>query len=585
MVFLKVATPAVAVAVSLFSLPSASASLTAGNCTAPFVPITATEFVQNLNPGWNLGNTLDAVPDEGSWNNPKVTPDVFATVKASGFRSVRIPVTYADHFVSGSPAWTINSTWLARVAEVVQMATDAGLYVVTNMHHDSWRWADVTKEGANQTEIAEKFAAAWRQIARTLACAPSSVALEPINEPPANTAEDGQRLNHLNQLFLAALTDGHNPQRVVTLVGGGEDAEKSSLWFERPANTTTNPWTIQFHYYSPYSFIFGAWGKTIWGSEDDKAAVVSDLTAIHNNFTDLHLVLGEFDASPTNVEASARWRYTDFLVRTARSLNISVMYWDNGIDNLDRAAGQWRDPTSADLVVSAATAKPGVVNSLPAGTTNDTGAAATTQATSAYVFQRVGAPITDQALPYLFNGNNVTAIRDGSAALAAGNDYAVNSTHILLSASYLAKHFAPTAPAGIRANLTIVFSGGAVAMPLQLVLWDVPVLASTTSVASLNTSADDDLAIPVAYKGLPLVAAVRLTSLNGTGLVDTWTQYLGPLQQQRATYNSHWKFDEGHVIITADALKTVVATREPAVFTFEFYPRTPGNAVNYTLTV
>lgn len=30
-----------------------------------------------MNPGWNLGNTLDAVEDEGDWNNPKVTPDTF----------------------------------------------------------------------------------------------------------------------------------------------------------------------------------------------------------------------------------------------------------------------------------------------------------------------------------------------------------------------------------------------------------------------------------------------------------------------------------------------------------------------------
>ena len=30
-----------------------------------------------MDPGWNLGNTLDAVEDEGDWNNPKVTADTF----------------------------------------------------------------------------------------------------------------------------------------------------------------------------------------------------------------------------------------------------------------------------------------------------------------------------------------------------------------------------------------------------------------------------------------------------------------------------------------------------------------------------
>lgn len=564
----------------LSSLSLASASLSSPvDCTAPFTPISASDFVHQLNPGWNLGNTLDAVPDEGSWNNPRVTPGVFATIRKAGFHSVRIPVTYADHFVSGSPEWRINATWLGRVREVVEMATDAGLFVVTNMHHDSWRWADVTLTNTNQTAIDERFAASWRQIGQTLACMPSTVALEPMNEPAATTAEHGQRINDLNRLFLEALTDGRNPQRVVTLVGGGEDAVKTAEWFKRPAVNTTNPWAIQFHYYSPCkwratsnelakrarsegeranrtseasedkkektsaartnnanagwladNFIFGAWGKTIWGSDADKAAVVADLQALRNNFTDVPLLMGEFSASPTNCEASARWRYTDFLVRTARSVNTSVMLWDNGGDNLDRLSGVWRDPTSVSLIVDAATTE--VINNLPAGTTDDS--TGTSQWTSAYVFQRVGAPTTAQALPYLFKGNNITSITDGDFTLKS-SDYSSNSTHLLLSATLLSRYFTTNSTAGSKANLTISFTGGAVSMPLQVVVWDVPILGQTTSVANVSGG---DLSIPVTYRGLPTVAAVRLTSLNGTGLVDTWTQYLGPLQQQRATYSN-----------------------------------------------
>jgi aryl-phospho-beta-D-glucosidase BglC (GH1 family) len=41
--------------------------------------------------GWNLGNTLDAVPDEGRWNNPPVRPETFDDVKKAGFKSVRLP--------------------------------------------------------------------------------------------------------------------------------------------------------------------------------------------------------------------------------------------------------------------------------------------------------------------------------------------------------------------------------------------------------------------------------------------------------------------------------------------------------------
>jgi endoglucanase len=51
------------------------------------------------------------------------------------------------------------------------------------------------------------------------------------------------------------------------------------------------------------------------------------------------------------------------------------------------------------------------------------------------------------------------------------------------------------------------------------------------------------------------------------------------------TYNSQWNFDTNNLIITAAAVNAVQALGEDVIFTFEFYPRVPGNAVNYTLTV
>jgi endoglucanase len=100
--------------------------------------------------------------------------------------------------------------------------------------------------------IEEKFYAAWLQIGKKLACKSSMVSFEPINEPPANTAAHGAEINKLNKIFLDALaaSGGFNPKRLVTLVGGGMDSVKTSQWFVAPANMT-NPWAIQFHYYSP----------------------------------------------------------------------------------------------------------------------------------------------------------------------------------------------------------------------------------------------------------------------------------------------------------------------------------------------
>lgn len=44
-----------------------------------------------MNPGWNLGNTLDGIPNEGDWGNPPVVSTTFDDVKKAGFKGVRLP--------------------------------------------------------------------------------------------------------------------------------------------------------------------------------------------------------------------------------------------------------------------------------------------------------------------------------------------------------------------------------------------------------------------------------------------------------------------------------------------------------------
>lgn len=195
----------------------------------------------------------------------------FPRVEATGTDG-RHAVTYTDHFLTGSPSWTIDPVWLQRVSDVVDMATERGFYVVTNMHHgkpldvylDTYTlaelvpfsldssWVDVTKSDANLSMIYEKFQQSWQQIGEKLGCKSSLLAFEPINEPPANTAEDGAKINILNRVFLNGLarSGGFNTQRVVTLVGGSMDPSKTSQWFVKPRNIV-NPWALQYHYYNP----------------------------------------------------------------------------------------------------------------------------------------------------------------------------------------------------------------------------------------------------------------------------------------------------------------------------------------------
>ena len=97
------------------------------------------QFVAAMQPGWGLGNSLDAIPDETSWGNPPVTKALLDTVRAQGFHSVRIPVTWSGH-EGPAPAYTIDPAFMSRVKQVVDWALADGLYVVLNVHHDSWQW-------------------------------------------------------------------------------------------------------------------------------------------------------------------------------------------------------------------------------------------------------------------------------------------------------------------------------------------------------------------------------------------------------------------------------------------------------------
>lgn len=50
------------------------------------------------------------------------------------------------------------------------MITSRGFYVIVNVHHDSWTWADLTKGDTNVAEVEAKLGKLWYQIGTKLAC-------------------------------------------------------------------------------------------------------------------------------------------------------------------------------------------------------------------------------------------------------------------------------------------------------------------------------------------------------------------------------------------------------------------------------
>jgi endoglucanase len=447
-----------------------------------------------------------------------------------------------------------------RVETVVDQALATGLYVVVNAHHDSWIWADPTASGANITMINEKFGRLWSQIGTRLACKSSRLIFEPLNEPVGSTQANAEVLNNLSAIFLQEINaaGGHNAQRVVSLSGLGMDSIKTSEWFVRPSVYPNQPWGLQFHYYSPYDFVFDAWGKTIWGSDADKASLLNDFTLFHGNFTDVPAFVGEWDSSTTNNEEAARWKYFDYFIRTANSFKYSTILWDNGLDQFNRSSDTWYDPIDADILFAAVS---GITNTLADSTTDPS---ATSQNSSAYLFHKVGDPVVAQSVPYLLNGNTLKSINTATGKPLSPTQYSMSSTGSLtLSASYLSTLYTTTATAGIKETLTLTFSAGS-PLTLTVVQYATPIIPTTSYVVDPSA----DLYIPVTYQGLPQVAAVKAMNADGTYFIDSWTEYLGPLQQARWTYGD-WGWDDAHFIVYEAGLSLIQAANQTVTLTVE----------------
>ena len=206
----------------LFALVLASAALQARTNTFSF------------GLGWNLGNQLDAhvngVAIETSWGNRKTTQQTFDSLRAMGFTSVRIPVTWLGH-VGDAPTYTIDSAWLDRVEEVVNYAEKAGLKAIINIHHDgaeSHYWLDVknaAKDDALNQRIKARLRAMWTQIAERFKKKGHFLVFEVFNEVHdgkwgygENRTDGGRQyevVNEWNQVFVDAVraTGGKNVDR------------------------------------------------------------------------------------------------------------------------------------------------------------------------------------------------------------------------------------------------------------------------------------------------------------------------------------------------------------------------------------
>ena len=359
----------------------------------PFVPVPAPEpgsgpawqVAQKLGIGWNLGNHFDAhyngVSGETFWGNPMATQATFDKVKAAGFSTVRIPVTWMGH-IGDAPDYKIEDAWLDRVAEVVGYAENAGLNAIVNMHHDgadSKYWLDIAgaaSDASKHQQITAQVSAMWRQIADKLKDKGEFLIFEAFNEIHdggwgwgANRT-DGEKqykcLNDWNQAFVDAVraSGGGNADRLLGIPAYCTNVDIAVESFVLPEDSVKDRLMVSVHCYDPYDYTLPAkcseWGHTADPTKkvagDNEAALKSVFEKISRNFIskDIPVYLGEFGCvnRATEREQAFQQYYLAYFAKLAKTYGVPCMIWDNGAKGagnechafIDHGTGEYCSP-------------------------------------------------------------------------------------------------------------------------------------------------------------------------------------------------------------------------------------------------
>lgn len=297
-----------------------------------------------------------------SYGNSRVNQKV----KAAGFKSIRIPVSYLNN-IGSAPNYTINAAWLNRIQQVVDYAYNEGLYVIINIHGDGYNsvqggWLLVN--GGNQTAIKEKYKKVWQQIATKFSNYNDRLIFESMNEVfDGNYGNPNSayytNLNAYNQIFVDTVrqTGGNNNARWLLVPGWNTNIDYTvgNYGFTLPTDnyrssaipSSQKRIMISAHYYSPWDFAgeengnITQWGatstnpakKSTWGQED---YLESQFKSMYDKFVTqgYPVVIGEFGSiDKTSYDSSNnvyRAAYAKAVTAKAKKYKMVPVYWDNG---------------------------------------------------------------------------------------------------------------------------------------------------------------------------------------------------------------------------------------------------------------
>lgn len=337
---------------------------TAGTAYSEDLP-TAKSIAAEMGLAWNIGNTMEAPGDPTSWGNPLPTQQLIDSVKAAGFKTIRIPCAWYSH--SDTTTNVINSSWLAQVKQIVDYCIKDSLFVVLNSHWDKG-WLEENISIDKQDKVNKRQGAYWRQIATTFRNYDRHMLFASANEPAVQDAygtEFGEErmdvLNSYHQTFIDTVraTGGNNASRTLIVQGPRSDIELTDkVMNTMPSDKIEDRLMVECHFY-PYQYtimekdedwgkVFYYWGKNNHSTTDpernstwcEENFVDSMFTILKKKFVDKNIpvLLGEFGAmkrmtltgDTLKLHIQSRRSYYNYVVSSAKDHGIIPAAWDAG---------------------------------------------------------------------------------------------------------------------------------------------------------------------------------------------------------------------------------------------------------------
>ena len=325
----------------------------------------AISLSRKLGYGWNLGNQMDAmvggVSGETYWGNEKCTQATFDNLKAKGFSTVRIPVTWMGH-IGDAPEYAVETAWLDRVAEIAGYAKKAGLNAIVNVHHDDSPesgWLCVHKAASDadyKKDMMARYKALWEQVARKFAEEGEWLIFEGYNELQdggwgfgGNLTDGGKQyavINEIAQTFVTTVraAGGKNADRYLSILGYSANPSLTASNLVLPTDSAADRLIVSVHFYDPSGYALGQnsayteWGHTGADGKKDpnhsEKNVIDTFRMLKDKYLDKNIpvYIGECGAVNRDDERAKSFQryWFEFVFKAAREYGLCPIVWDNG---------------------------------------------------------------------------------------------------------------------------------------------------------------------------------------------------------------------------------------------------------------